>query len=137
MTGPIDQPRTTDEATWLQARQWVAANMRLVHWIADTYRIFMAADEDDLFQEATLAAFQALTAARKKQQGHRFVPFFRVLFKSQCLRQAGGIQTVHATNDSLFDFWIQEEELPRSEPRPFEIDRAQSGRRARRQSPHP
>ena len=124
MTGPIDQPRTTDEATWLQARQWVAANMRLVHWIADTYRIFMAADEDDLFQEATLAAFQALTAARKKQQGHRFVPFFRVLFKSQCLRQAGGIQTVHATNDSLFDFWIQEEELPRSEPRPFEIDRA-------------
>ena len=65
MTGPIDQPRTTDEATWLQARQWVAANMRLVHWIADTYRIFMAADEDDLFQEATLAAFQALTAAMR------------------------------------------------------------------------
>ena len=64
MTGPIDQPRTTDEATWLQARQWVAANMRLVHWIADTYRIFMAADEDDLFQEATLAAFQALAEER-------------------------------------------------------------------------
>ena len=58
MTNPIDQSRSTDEATWLQARQWVAANMRLVHWIADTYRIFMAADEDDLFQEATLAAFQ-------------------------------------------------------------------------------
>ena len=63
MTGPIDQPRTTDEATWLQARQWVAANMRLVHWIADTYRIFMAADEDDLFQEATLAAFFKRTEA--------------------------------------------------------------------------
>ena len=124
MTGPIDQLPTADEEIWLVARQWVTENMRLIHWIAAPYHAHMAADEADLFQEATLAAFQALTTARKKQQGHQFVPFFRVLFKSQCLRQAGGIQTVHATNDSLFDFSCQEEEPPRPEPRSFEIDRA-------------
>ena len=127
MTGPIDQPRTTDEATWLQARQWVAANMRLVHWIADTYRIFMAADEDDLLQEATLAAFQALTTAEKKQAAQRFVPFFRVIFKTRCLRLASGIQTVQPANDVLLDACALEAAPPLPEHLPIDIDAALRG----------
>ena len=124
MTDVFAPSHTTTEATWLQARQWVAENMRLVHWIAAPYRTHMAGDEEDMFQEATLAAFQALTATQKKQQIHRFVPFFRVLFKNHCLRQAGGIQTVQCPNDNLFDDLSREDELPRPEPRPLEIDRA-------------
>ena len=124
MTGPIDQLPTADEEIWLVARQWVAENMRLVHWIAAPYHTYMAADEGDLLQEAILAAFQALTAARKKQEEQRFVPFFRVIFRTHCLRLASGIQTVHLANDVLPDACTVEEETPRSEPLPLEIDAA-------------
>jgi RNA polymerase sigma factor (sigma-70 family) len=124
MTGMIDQPHRTDEDTWLVARKWVAENMRLVHWIAAPYHTYMAADEGDLLQEAILAAFQALTAARKKREEQRFVPFFRVIFRTHCLRLASGIQTVHLANDVLPDACTVEEETPRSEPLPLEIDAA-------------
>ena len=103
MTDPTDQPRDTDQETWLTARRWVTENMRLIHWIANPYRTHMAADEDDLLQEATMAAFQALTTAEKKQAAQRFVPFFRVIFKTRCLRLASGIQTVQPANDVLLD----------------------------------
>ena len=124
MTDPTDQPRDTDQETWLTARRWVTENMRLIHWIANPYRNHMAADEDDLLQEATMAAFQALTTAEKKQAAQRFVPFFRVIFRTHCLRLASGIQTVHLANDVLPDACTVEEETPRSEPLPLEIDAA-------------
>ena len=127
MTDPTDQPRDTDQETWLTARRWVTENMRLIHWIANPYRNHMAADEDDLLQEATLAAFQALTTAEKKQAAQRFVPFFRVIFKTRCLRLASGIQTVQPANDVLLDACTLEAAPPLPEPLPIEIDAALRG----------
>jgi len=75
--------------------QWVSANEKLVRQVASPYRRFMAADNADLVQEATIAAFKALIAARKKGKPKQFVPFFRVIFKTCCLKLAPGIQTVH------------------------------------------
>ena len=127
MTDPTDQPRDTDQETWLKARRWVTENMRLIHWIANPYRNHMAADEDDLLQEATMAAFQALTTAEKKQAAQRFVPFFRVIFKTRCLRLASGIQTVQPANDVLLDACTLEAAPPLPEPLPIEIDAALRG----------
>jgi DNA-directed RNA polymerase specialized sigma subunit len=52
------------------------------------------------------------------------VAFFRVIFRTHCLRLANGIQTVHLANDVLPDACTVEEETPRSEPLPLEIDAA-------------
>ena len=127
MTDRTDQPRDTDQETWLTARRWVTENMRLIHWIANPYRNHMAADEDDLLQEATMAAFQALTTAEKKQAAQRFVPFFRVIFKTRCLRLASGIQTVQPANDVLLDACELEAAPPLHEPLPIELDQALKG----------
>ena len=127
MTDRTDQPRDTDQETWLKARRWVTENMRLIHWIANPYRNHMAADEDDLLQEATMAAFQALTTAEKKQAAQRFVAFFRVIFKTRCLRLASGIQTVQPVNDVLLDACALEAAPPLPEHLPIDIDAALRG----------
>ena len=54
------------EEIWLSAMDWVRFHMHLVHWVADPYLPYMAADEDDLFHEAILAAVKAMLAAEKK-----------------------------------------------------------------------
>ena len=133
MTDRMDQPRDTDQETWLTARRWVTENMRLIHWIANPYRNHMSADEDDLLQEATMAAFQALTTAEKKQAAQRFVPFFRVIFKTRCLRLASGIQTVQPVNDVLLDACALEAASPLPELLPIEIDAALRGLSQREQ----
>lgn len=96
MTRPVffDQQAVSNEM-WETAMQWVSANEKLVRQVASPYRRFMAADNADLIQEATIAAFKALIAARKKGKPKQFVPFFRVIFKTCCLKLAPGIQTVH------------------------------------------
>ena len=94
MTRPvfIDQQAISNEM-WKMAMQWVLANRKLVRQIASPYFRHMMAESEDLLQEATLAAFKALLAARKKAKPKQFVPFFRVIFKTNCIKLASGIQT--------------------------------------------
>ena len=56
MTAPSAIQPTTDHEIWLTAMDWVRFHMHIVHWVANPYRPYMAADEDDLFQEAIMAA---------------------------------------------------------------------------------
>lgn len=93
MTRPafIDQQAMSNEL-WETAMQWVSANRKLVRQIASPYRRHMAAENADLFQEATIAAFKALLTARKKAKPDQFVPFFRVIFKTNCIKLSSGIQ---------------------------------------------
>ena len=86
--------QTAKRETWAEAVEWVSANRKLVRQIAAPYLRFMQADSNDLFQEATIAAFKALIAARRKEKPKQFVPYFRVIFKTNCIKLASGIQTV-------------------------------------------
>jgi len=97
MTRPVffDQQAVSNEM-WETAMQWVSANEKLVRQVASPYRRFMAADNTDLIQEATIAAFKASIVARKKAKPKQFVNFFRVIFKTYCLKLASGIQTEHS-----------------------------------------
>lgn len=94
MTRPffIDQQTISNEI-WEMAMQWVSENRKLIRQIASPYRRHMAADNADLVQEATIAAYKALLVARKKAQYKQFVPFFRVIFRTNCIKLASGIQT--------------------------------------------
>ena len=74
--------------------EWASTNRKLIHQIASPYRPFMQADSNDLIQEATVAAFKALIVARKKEKPEQFVPYFRVIFKTNCIKLAFGILTV-------------------------------------------
>lgn len=78
---------------WVTAMQWVAANRKLIGQIASPYRRHMAAENGDLVQEATIAAYKALLTASKKEKPKQFVSFFRVIFKTNCIKLASGIQT--------------------------------------------
>jgi DNA-directed RNA polymerase specialized sigma24 family protein len=109
MTNPSNNPPTSNHEIWLSAIQWVNANRNLICQIASPYSKYMVADKDDLFQEATIAAFKALIVTRKKQAPHRFMSFFRVIFKTNCIKLSTGIPTIHALEDYLADS-IQEEE---------------------------
>ncbi len=73
--------------------QWVSANRKLIRQIASPYRRFMVAENADLLQEATIAAFKAFHVTRKKEKPKQFVPFFRVIFRTNCIKLASGIQT--------------------------------------------
>lgn len=97
MTHPvfIDQ-KGTSMNMWETAMTWVAENQKLVRQIAAPYRRYMAAENTDLIQEATIAAYKALVVSRKKAKPMQFVPFFRVIFKTNCLKLASGIQTEHS-----------------------------------------
>jgi RNA polymerase sigma factor (sigma-70 family) len=90
----IDQ-QTISKKMWEMAMQWVLANRKLVRQIASPYFRHMMAESEDLLQEATIAAFKALLAARKKEKPKQFVSFFRVIFKTNCIKLASGIQTEH------------------------------------------
>lgn len=100
--------------------QWVGSNRNLIHSIAAPYLRHMAADSDDLFQEATVAAFMTLITTRKKQMSQRFAPFFRIIFKTHCLKLATGIPTT-ILNDSILHPCEQEEDEERF-PEPFQIE---------------
>ena len=104
------------EELWLSAMEWVRFHMHIVHWVADPYLAYMAADEDDLFHEAILAAVEALAAAEKKKAQQQFIPFFRVIFKGRCRDLAAGIQPVLGDLDSLFATVAREEEMYLPEP---------------------
>jgi RNA polymerase sigma factor (sigma-70 family) len=121
----------TNQETWQTALQWVESNRPLIRRIAAPYLRHMAADSDDLLQEAALAAFQALRAVRRKQAAGQFTSYFRVIFKTHCLKLASGIQTVHSLEDYLPYRSEQEEERPTPEPRQIEQALEQVSKRQR------
>ena len=88
-----------DREIWSMAREWVFANKKLIHRVASPYFQFMAADREDLYQEATIAAFKALVASRRKKQQEQFVRYFRVIFRTNCILLAPGVQTVYSLDD--------------------------------------
>ena len=85
--------------TWTIALQWVSANQKFIRKVAAPYMRHMAADKTDVLQEATIAAFKAVIATRKKNKPDQFISFFRVIFKTNCIKLTTGIQTVHCLED--------------------------------------
>ncbi|EKD39756.1 MAG: hypothetical protein ACD_75C00302G0008 [uncultured bacterium] len=120
MTLPTSTGKDTRE-TWNIALQWVSANQKFIRKVAAPYMRHMAAEKTDLLQEATIAAFKAVIATRKKDKPDQFISFFRVIFKTNCIKLATGIHTVHC----LEDFY-----LPCSDPveESHEIDETTSTR---------
>lgn len=124
MTGPSNNQPTTNLEIWQSAMKWVNSNRSLICQIASPYCKYMAADKDDLFQEATIAAFKALIVVRKKQAPHRFVSFFRVIFKTNCIKLSSGIPAIHALEDYLADQFQEEEPIV---PENHQIEQALQG----------
>ena len=79
--------------------QWVSANRKLIRQIAAPYLRHMAADSNDLFQEASISAFKALIVVQRKEKQQHFVPYFRVIFKTNCIKLASGIETAPVLED--------------------------------------
>ena len=79
--------------TWEEAVNWVDSNMKFIHQIAANYRRYMVADNGDLYQEAIIAAYQAFQTTREKGVPEKFDPFFRVIFRTNCIKLASGIPT--------------------------------------------
>jgi len=123
MTYPaFNNQHLTSEETWKISMQWVAANRKLVRQIASPYFRFMVGDYEDLYQEATIAVFKAFLSSRKKGTPELLQPFFRVIFKTSCMKMASGIQTVHC----LEDYFLPRPEQPekRQDPDDKAIEQA-------------
>jgi RNA polymerase sigma factor (sigma-70 family) len=110
------QQQIFSRETWVAAMQWVNANKRLVRQIASPYFKFMAGDSEDLYQEATISAYNALICCIKNGERERFVPFFRVIFKTNCIKLASGIQTVHCLEEYFLPIQEETEEIIELEP---------------------
>lgn len=123
MTAPDVHLPTTTNQTWQAAMEWVRANMPLIKRVATPYFPFMAAERDDLLQEATIAAFHTFTVLRNRQAPQRFIPFFRVIFKTQCLKLAAGIQSTRV-DDFHLQSLTQETEEDLLEPFQSEVEEA-------------
>lgn len=111
------------QETWSAALQWVSSNRRLVRQIASPYIKFMVGDYEDLYQEAAIASVKALTTSRKKGSPERFISFFRVIFKTSCIKLASGVQTVHCLEDYFLPC-PDEHEDEIKEPEAIEIEQA-------------
>ena len=107
---------------WSMALQWVSANQKLIRQISSPYFRFMAGETEDLYQEATIVAFKAIVTSRKKGKPENFIPFFRVIFKTNCIKLASGIQTVHCLEDYFLPFSEKQEKA--REPENNEIEQA-------------
>jgi len=124
MNAAAAEQSNVDQDTWAIAMEWVRSHRRLVHWITVPYLPFMAADEDDLFQEAVLTAVQALNVVREKKESHqKMTSYFRVIFKIRCLEMATGIQAVRLAHEPL-PCITQEEEKTCPERHLAEIEQA-------------
>lgn len=101
MADSIQGDQTAIREAWKKAMQWVSINRQLIRHIAAPYRRFMSADGNDLLQEAIIAAFKALIVTRKKEKPAQFVQYFRVIFKTNCIKLASGVQTVPSLEEYL------------------------------------
>ncbi len=113
----------SDKETWSKAQHWVSSNRKLIRQIASPYIKFMAGDYEDLYQEAMIASAKALITCRRKEVPERFIPYFRVIFKTRCIKMASGIQTVRCLDDYFLPFSDEHEEKI-EEPEADEIDQA-------------
>lgn len=123
MTCPLLTDQPSNQKTWSTALHWVSLNRKLIRQIAAPYIKFMAGDYEDLYQEATIASVKALITSRKKESPERFIQFFRVIFKTSCVKMASGIQTVHCLEDSFLPFPEKHEDEIK-EPEALEIEQA-------------
>lgn len=119
MNAPSANHSISNRETWQTAMQWVGSNTRLIHSIAGPYLRFMAVDGEDLRQEATIAAFKALMATKKKNTPQRLPAFFRVIFKTQCLKLASGVPTLFVEECLLNDHHCDQGAIP---PEPFQVE---------------
>ena len=123
MTCPMQtNQQLSNMEIWSMAQQWVSANKKLIRQIASPYFRFMAGDNEDLYQEAIIAAFKALVISRKKKKQEQFVRYFRVIFRTNCILLASGIQTVHCLEDYFLPSQEQKEKI--KEPEKEEIKQA-------------
>ena len=102
--------QTGNREIWETAIQWVSANRRLIRQIASPYIRHMSADSNDLSQEAAIAAFKAIIASRKKDKPDQFIQFFRVIFKTHCIKLASGIQAVNILEEHYLPYPEKSEE---------------------------
>ncbi len=120
---PLVHQQPSTQETWSTALHWVSSNRKLIRQIASPYIKFMAGDYEDLYQEAMISSVKALITCRKKKSPERFIPYFRVIFKTSCIKMASGIQTVRCLEDYFLPFPEKhQDEL--KEPEADEIDQA-------------
>lgn len=76
---------------WKTAINWVQSNHTLVDCIAGPYCRYMASGPEDIEHEAILAAFCTLaTLAKKGLPSSKFGSYFRVQFRTRCIKMASG-----------------------------------------------
>ncbi len=123
MMCPIEnnQPISNQKA-WEIALQWVSTHKKFVRMVASPYAQFMTGGREDLYQEAVIAAYKALIYCIKKDRQDQFIKYFRVTFKSNCIKLSYGIQTVHCLEDHIL--LVQDESQQAIEPKKGKISRA-------------
>lgn len=94
-----NKEKITARETWDMALKWVSSNQKFIRQVAAPYIRHMTAEKSDLLQEATIAAFKAVITAREKEEPEKLAVFFRVIFKTNCIKLASGIHTVHCLED--------------------------------------
>ena len=99
----------TREETWELAVRWLSANRKLVREVSAPYRKHMLVDQDDLRQEALIAAFKAIIASRKKKKTRLLARYFIVNFRSQCMKLSYGIRAEENMEDHEF-IWDEYED---------------------------
>jgi RNA polymerase sigma factor (sigma-70 family) len=111
MTAPSAIHLSSNQHTWLAAMEWVRAHRYIVRWEATPFFPFIAGDDDDLFQEAVMAAVQAMLVVRAPQQ---LTSYFRTIFRTQCIKMAAGIPLAHLSHDEFLCIasWEAEEDRP-------------------------
>ena len=122
MTRPIQyNDKISTGEIWELCMQWISANRRFIRMIAFPYLEHMAADREDLYQEAAIAAYQAFTACLERGEPNQFIPYFRVIFKTNCLKMASGVQAIASIEDHQFTYPEKEEPIvPEPEQRKIE-----------------
>ena len=81
----------TSEQQWQDAISWVQSNRTLIGHISAPYRRYMASSSKDIEQEAVLAAFCTLEIlASRGQDSDKFGAYFRVQFRTRCIKMANG-----------------------------------------------
>lgn len=115
----------SQQKTWSEAQDWVNHNKRFIRQIASPYFRFMAGDVEDLYQEAIIVAFKAITTSKQKGKHDQLMPFFRVIFKTNCIKLASGIRTVHCLDDYILPSQDEPEETM-LEPQEYEVEQALS-----------
>ena len=123
MTAPSATHITSSQLTWLAATKWVQAHAQVVRWEAAPFAPYMAGDDDDLFQEAIIAAFKALMEVQNHDP-QQMITYFRTIFRTHCLKMAVGLRPALFAYEYLLCTASREEEEYLPELQPEEIEQA-------------